>query len=88
MNLGDSLTSQALAAGQRVTPTAAPPGTIRLAVVLTDGSIQHFERPATGDSKNWRATDFETAGGGCAFDEPVTAEWGHALDLFTHATTR
>jgi hypothetical protein len=58
------------------------PGITRLAITLPDGSIQHFERVAAGDSNDWRATDFESAGGGCAFNEPITSEWGCGLDAF------
>ncbi|MCY0923516.1 MULTISPECIES: hypothetical protein [unclassified Streptomyces] len=81
MSLGDSLTKQALTEGGRygVTPTAS--GGLRLAVTLNCGSIQHFERPADGGADDWTATDLESQGGGCAFHEPITPEWGRGLEL-------
>ncbi|WP_062712719.1 hypothetical protein [Streptomyces regalis] len=87
MNLGDSLAQHALTTGRRVTPSAAPPGITRLAITLPDGSIQHFERATAGDSNGWRATDFESAGGGCAFNEPITPQWGRGLDTFVPVTS-
>ncbi|UQA93787.1 hypothetical protein [Streptomyces halobius] len=88
MDLGDSLARQALTTGMRVTPAAAPPGITRLAVTLPDGSIQHFERATAGGPEDWRATDFESTGGGCAFNEPITSQWGCGLDAFTPVTAR
>ncbi|WP_327356423.1 hypothetical protein [Streptomyces sp. NBC_01304] len=84
MNLGDALAHEALTTGTRVTPSAAPPGVTRLAITLPEGGIQHFERPTSGTPMDWRATDFEDTGAGCSFDEPLTAEWGHALDTLAH----
>ncbi|MCX4666559.1 hypothetical protein OG453_07725 [Streptomyces sp. NBC_01381] len=85
MVLGDQLAQQALKEGQRITPSPAPPGIVRLAIALGDGSIQHFERLATGTCGDWRATDFESPGSGFAFNEPVTAEWGRGLDVLATA---
>ncbi|MFE2524790.1 hypothetical protein ACFXEL_11190 [Streptomyces sp. NPDC059382] len=81
MNFGDSLTRQALTEGGRygVTPTAS--GGLRLAITHDCGSVQHFERPAAGGAGDWMATDLESPGGGCAFREPTTAEWGRGLEL-------
>lgn len=88
MNLGDQLAQQALETGRRITPAAAPPGILRLAVTLPDGGIQHFERPAASASDGWRATDFESPGSGFAFNEPVSAAWGRGLDALTLAVAR
>ncbi|MFD9418724.1 hypothetical protein ACFWC9_29000 [Streptomyces goshikiensis] len=83
MNLGDSLTQQAITEGvdYRVTPTAS--GGLQLAITLGCGSIQHFERTAAGGAEDWTATDLESEGGGCAFREPITAEWGCGLELLS-----
>ncbi|MFI6469901.1 hypothetical protein ACIBL5_06500 [Streptomyces sp. NPDC050516] len=83
MTLGDQLTQQALTCGRRVTLAAAPPGIVRLAITLSDGSVQHFERRTIDGEDGWRATDFEAPGAGCYFDEPVTAEWGRGLNALT-----
>ncbi|MER7507982.1 hypothetical protein ABTX82_06385 [Streptomyces lavendulae] len=81
MTLGDALTQEALTTGTAfsVSPTGA--GGLRLAIQLKPGDVQHFERPAGGGDADWTATDLEGSGGGCVFNEPVTAPWGRGLEL-------
>lgn len=80
MSLGDSLAMAAVTNGTRTDIQITASGEMRLAVHLPEGGVQHFERPQAGGPQDWRATDFESPGGGCAFDEPVTA-WGRALEV-------
>ncbi|MHA7956258.1 hypothetical protein ACX9I7_00675 [Streptomyces sp. L500] len=80
MSLGNSLAMSAVTNGTRTDIQTTATGAIRLAVHLPEGGVQHFERPQVGGPKDWRATDFESPGGGCAFDEPVTT-WGPALEV-------
>ncbi|MEV6678638.1 hypothetical protein AB0N09_17520 [Streptomyces erythrochromogenes] len=83
MTLGDTLTQEALTTGTAfsVSPTGA--GGLRLAIRLETGDVQHFERPANGGGGDWKATDLEGSGGGCAFNEPVTTPWGRGLEHLT-----
>ncbi|MGF0177294.1 hypothetical protein ACQF36_44655 [Streptomyces sp. Marseille-Q5077] len=85
MKLGDSLAEEALTTGCRVTRTTAPPDMVRLIITLPDGSLQHFERPTTGGTGDWRAADLEAPGSGFAFNEPITSEWGQGLDHLAHS---
>ncbi|MCY0929436.1 hypothetical protein OTB20_25200 [Streptomyces sp. H27-H1] len=86
MNLGDALTHEALTTGSGFAVSATATGGRRLAITLDGGGVQHFERPATGGPGDWIATDLEGQASGCAFNEPVTPEWGRGLELI--ATTR
>lgn len=81
MILGDALTQEALTTGTAFSVAPTGSGGIRLAIRLEAGDVQHFERPASGSGADWTATDLEGAGGGCAFNEPVTAPWGQGLEL-------
>ncbi|MFD8985974.1 hypothetical protein [Streptomyces sp. NPDC059564] len=79
--LGDTLTQEALTTGSHfgVTPTGS--GGLRLAITLSTGDVQHFERPGADGPGDWTATDLEGQGGGFSFHEPVTPEWGRGLEF-------
>ncbi|MFE3185518.1 hypothetical protein ACFXKR_32270 [Streptomyces violascens] len=81
MILDDSLTQEALSTGSKTSTTISPSGAIRLAITLSDGAVQHFERPPDTTCANWRATEFEAPESGFIFNEPVTEQWGQALTL-------
>ncbi|MEV0374558.1 hypothetical protein AB0I10_33035 [Streptomyces sp. NPDC050636] len=81
MDLGDSLAQEALTTGCRAARCPAPDGSLRIAITLPAGGVQHFERPAHGGPGDWRATHLETEGAGFTFNEPVTANWGQGLDV-------
>ncbi|MEV0445518.1 hypothetical protein AB0I84_08865 [Streptomyces spectabilis] len=54
--------------------------TIHLAIALPDEATQHFERPVDGGPDSWRTTTYEDSAGSFSTNEPITAEWGVALD--------
>ncbi|GAA3851783.1 hypothetical protein GCM10022403_099020 [Streptomyces coacervatus] len=81
MILGNSLTAEAPVSSSKTNTTISPDGTIRLAITLHDGAIQHFEHPPAGTCTDWRVAELEALDSGFTFDEPVTEQWGHALTL-------
>ncbi|MEU5683640.1 hypothetical protein DEJ48_36905 [Streptomyces venezuelae] len=84
MDLGDGIACEALTKGLYVIRSTEL-GLMRLAIPLPEGGVQHFERPMDGGPECWRATTFEDRASGFTFDEPVTAEWGIALDSLANS---
>ncbi|MEV4741632.1 hypothetical protein [Streptomyces sp. NPDC049555] len=79
--MGDQLTQDAIATGPRTRlHESGPEAPLRLTILLPDEGALLFRRPPNGTCADWRVADFESPGGGCLFDEPVSATWGRALD--------
>ncbi|MGI5526767.1 hypothetical protein ACQEVX_04860 [Streptomyces syringium] len=88
MSIGDSLASAALDTGIDTSFTLTRDHKIRLAIRTNADTIQTFERPVDATPDQWRATDFISAGSGCAFDEAISPDWGRGLEYLLRISQR